>query len=809
MPTITTTEAGGTGRYINLGAPATHDNVRAQTMIAYCKPTAQGEATLGYLLGKAIPASSSYLRLMHDHNGGAPRLSFASSTTGYSSQPLAYSPADSAPYGSWMHLIGTWDGEPSVANMRTLIDGVDLRDEAAVKSGSVAVGDDAGNPIFLLNRVGLGRSFNGSLAYKAWWNRILTPTEIATAISDGPLSVPSGMLLCWANGQDYGPYGLTPVSRSTFVAGDLPPNTALGGSAGTDGLASGGTGTGTGSGSGGTATGISDGLASGGTGTGTGSGTGGNAYGAGEGVAEGGTGTGVGSGSGGTATGTSGSTLALVSSGDGYNLNTSSSSVTNGATSTPTVVLVPRVQRVYDLGPWVSDQTAWRNVQFSITGALGKAPLFRLNATNYTDTIHGVWRPWYSYDNVTWTQWPSAHTVNGGYREFSGVTFAQDTVYIGFQPGYPLSRITALITELSTNYPDYIHPLRSGNGDWVTETIASQTDELGNTVPAQPFYAFGLWDREAYPDDGKPKRVCVLTNGVHPGETVADWMFEGAVRFLLGSDAKAVALRKNFQFFIYPNINPVGRFGGHWRGQWEPTALIKNANRDYSDYYGQTPFQMQSTRALRDALALDIDGRHLTMHLDFHGQQMDPTGKPVAYWFRHSGMNSTYAANWQTRMRVYNSGYAEQSVNAQSMMQYWLRETYGVEHSYTMEAYEQRVTTAGTADFFTAGEHAIKAVADTFAASPTGEARFVGRYASLDFGNAPTDGPLLASVWSGVPGHNGTLLSADRLGVSGGALVIDASAAETTDVFVLATDEGETAGTTRSFAANVSTSTAT
>lgn len=781
MTTITSSELGGTGRYINLGSPAALDNVGAQTMIAYCKPSSAGGGNLGYIFGKTT-ADSSYLRFMHDNNSGSPRLAFGKSSTGVTNQPLCYSLSNTSPYGSWAHLIVTWDGAVDAHNMYPLINGSVSRGDYQHGSGSLA--SDAAGDVFLLNRVGLGREFNGSLAYLAWWNRVLTSGEIATVMSDGPLAVPSGLLLCWANGQDYGPYALTPTARSTAVAGDIPPNTALGGSAGTDAVASGGTGTGTGSASGGEATGSITGVASGGVGSGVGSGTGGNAVGA----------TGV--------------TLALVAAGDGFNLNASASSIADGSTTAPTVTVVPRTQRVVDLGPWASDSTAWRNVQFSIIGALGKTPLFRLNASNYTDTIHSVWRPWYSYDNITWTQWPNAHTVNGGYREFSGVEFAQDTVYIGFQPGYPLSRTSALITELSASYPDYIHKLRSGNGDWVTETIAAQTDELGNTVPAQPFYSFGLWDREAYPDDGKPKRVCVLTNGIHPGETVADWMFEGAVRFLLGSDDKAVALRKNFQFFIYPNINPVGRYGGHWRGQWEPSALLKNANRDYSDYYGQTPFQLHNNRALRDALALDIAGRHLTMHLDFHGQQMDPTGNPIAYWFRHSGMNATYAANWQTRMRVYNAGYTGQSVDARSMLQYWLRETYSVEHSYTMEAYEQRVTVAGTADFFTAGEHAIKAVADTYTASPSAEARFVGKFAALDFGNSPTDGPLSASVWSGVPGHGGTLLSAEKLGVVSGGVAIDASASSTADVFVLLTDEDETAGTTRSFASTVTTSNA-
>ena len=95
-------------------------------------------------------------------------------------------------------------------------------------------------------------------------------------------------------------------------------------------------------------------------------------------------------------------------------------------------------------------------------------------------------------------------------------------------------------------------------------------------------------------------------------------------------------------------------------------------------------------------------------------------------------------------MRVYNSGYTGQSADLKSSLQTWIHDTYSCEHSYTPEAYEQRLCSAGTADFATLGEHLAKTLAATFTASPAGEARFVGKLAALAFGNSPADGPLSA-----------------------------------------------------------------
>ena len=78
-----------------------------------------------------------------------------------------------------------------------------------------------------------------------------------------------------------------------------------------------------------------------------------------------------------------------------------------------------------------------------------------------------------------------------------------------------------------------------------------------------------------------PDRPVVFFSArVHPGETPAQWVLEGIVRFLLrdgNCDPRAAALRNNFVFKIIPILNPDGVARGHYRAD----TLGMNLNRTY------------------------------------------------------------------------------------------------------------------------------------------------------------------------------------------------------------------------------------
>lgn len=925
MATITSTELGAAGRYINLGSPAAHDNLGAQTVAAYLRPKTGSSFASDYIIAKGGAAAAGLRLTAYRANDSTVQFTLGFGSNGTSITPRRN--AASVAGGAWTKVLATFDGSLLATGIKIYLNGTESGSYPESENGSGALTADDAHDLMLLNRSDNARPFLGDVAYIARWSRVLSAAEIASVTSNGPLSVPDGLILCWANQEDNGPLGLVPTARTTHVAGAIPPDTNLGESTDTTAptltvptaTATGAT-TAVGAVSTNEASGTLYWLAStnatetvatvkAGSSqavTATGSqavsvtgliasasyrlhfvhrdaagndsavassalfntpaeddttpptltgvvaftsitqtsytanwpagsdnvgvtgyeyqigGTAGAWTDAGADLSEPVSGRTPG------ATETvyvraydaagnrstppiSGSVtllealpaLQMIHVGDSINTNPTGSSVTGADTASPSVTIKVRAQSVSTPGPWPESGPRWRNFLFRLQNAAGKTVSFRLNPADYVATITASWRPWYSYDNVTWQRWPTAPVLNSGFWEFGGVEFTSDIVHIGFQPGYPMSRVLALIAELAASHPDYVHPLRSTGPGWVAQMLPAQTDELGNTVPSQPFYSYGIWDRTAFPDDGTPKRTVIVTNGVHPGEHVGDWMLEGFLRYLCSADAKAIALRKNFQFFVYPNVNPTGRYGGHWRGQWEPSAPTKNSNRDFSNFYGVTPFQLPSSRALRDALDLDCKGRRVAFAMDFHGQQNNPYNKPAAFWFSSNATTESIVSAFQTRMRVYDARYTVETTESGSMIAGYIQNTYGTEHVHTPEAYEQRAFEGGTNDFLLAGEHFAKAIADTFAAAAATETPFIGKSLALDFGNAPTPGPVSVSLWDGVPGHGGTLLSAEKMGVdSAGKLRADASAATSEVAFVLVTDETESTGTTRSFAAN-------
>jgi hypothetical protein len=229
--TITSTELGATGRYINLGSDASQDDTPGQTWIIYCKPTSV--ATASYLFSKVSIGSTNGLRFyLQTPGGGVFTLGFGAHSTGASGAPSKIT-IDSFALSNWYHLQATWDGSLTASTgIQMYVDGGSaLANTPTNTNGATAVATDATYDLFLMNRGGsanLAREFIGSVAYWARWNRVLDSTERANVRDNGPLAESNGLILCWANDQDYGTSTLTATARSTRVTGDTPTNDALG-----------------------------------------------------------------------------------------------------------------------------------------------------------------------------------------------------------------------------------------------------------------------------------------------------------------------------------------------------------------------------------------------------------------------------------------------------------------------------------------------------------------------------------------------------------------------------------------------------
>ncbi len=86
------------------------------------------------------------------------------------------------------------------------------------------------------------------------------------------------------------------------------------------------------------------------------------------------------------------------------------------------------------------------------------------------------------------------------------------------------------------------------------------TDRAGNPaadikIAPQPLFGYRITDSEA---DGE-KRTIVLTAGNHT-EPTGCWSLHTVIEFLLGDDPRAAEMRRKTEFYVYPLVNPDGRY---------------------------------------------------------------------------------------------------------------------------------------------------------------------------------------------------------------------------------------------------------
>ncbi len=115
------------------------------------------------------------------------------------------------------------------------------------------------------------------------------------------------------------------------------------------------------------------------------------------------------------------------------------------------------------------------------------------------------------------------------------------------------------------------HTALVGRLPWVSPTrSADQQMVLGRTpgwpkhpdwpddpeIPPQTMFGYQITD----PDTDGQKVKVVLAAQNHSTEFTGSWVLEGMVNFVASSDPRAVFLRQKAIFYIYPDINPEGRY---------------------------------------------------------------------------------------------------------------------------------------------------------------------------------------------------------------------------------------------------------
>lgn len=217
---------------IGFGLAPSQDLI-AQTALVYVYAVGSGEGGVASVFQKSGSGSDAPRQSVNIvHNAGSAQVGFAFSCSVPNGQPYLYAPAGDFTYNAHQHFAGTWDGGLLASGIHVYLgtNGAPLTERTGGVSadGTGAVTFPTAGSFHIGNRSGGAYTFNGTIYYVARWNRVLSIDALRQAQMFGPLSVPDGLVLCWANNQDYSPTRLRYTSQTAVVmTGTGPQNTLL------------------------------------------------------------------------------------------------------------------------------------------------------------------------------------------------------------------------------------------------------------------------------------------------------------------------------------------------------------------------------------------------------------------------------------------------------------------------------------------------------------------------------------------------------------------------------------------------------
>jgi len=199
--------------------------------------------------------------------------------------------------------------------------------------------------------------------------------------------------------------------------------------------------------------------------------------------------------------------------------------------------------------------------------------------------------------------------------------------------------VPAYTTEMVARYTELV-----GKLPWVSPTAsADENMVLGKTpgwpknpkfpddpeIPPLPMYGYQITD----PNIQGPKVKMILAAQNHPREFTGSWVVEGFVNFVAGSDPRAVFLRKKATFYVYPDINPEGRYQAVHRIDLKAAPDPTGSTRGNPELYaaGQsdhnrvwtTQGKFSTVDTITAAMKKDTGG-HADYFWDMHGPQDPP-----------------------------------------------------------------------------------------------------------------------------------------------------------------------------------------
>lgn len=293
--------------------------------------------------------------------------------------------------------------------------------------------------------------------------------------------------------------------------------------------------------------------------------------------------------------------IAVLHDVENGNIDSASVSITNSLSGRPTVY----VDRDSGAG------SSWRHFMFGVSGAEGKRPLYQINRATKDGAsfIAPTYKPVSTQDFNTWTQADTMNLVGGtsGTIEWEfAAAHVSGTTYLSNCPVGRFSEAANFASNLLIAQPTVVSPIPSADSSGVYYTTPAETNHLGNAVGGNDQYGLKLTFSET-PNDGFAKRTLVITEGIHAAGEAQQWfMFKGMVEWLITSnDTEAIALRENWDVYIFFVANPNGLRGGNFRLSFRSSA---DPNRQWDNP------TLEETLNLRDTISSDVGSADAAFH---------------------------------------------------------------------------------------------------------------------------------------------------------------------------------------------------
>lgn len=217
-----------------------------------------------------------------------------------------------------------------------------------------------------------------------------------------------------------------------------------------------------------------------------------------------------------------------------------------------------------------------------------------------------------SYDNQDWFRVDTAY-IDGELR-IRHQSNSTKVYYAYFAP-YPAKREQALLQELATN-------------DASTISILGQTPQ-GRDLP---LIRIGSTSDDA-------RKIWIIARQ-HPGETMAQWVAEGVIKYLSDYFKRFVENAQNITFYIVANMNPDGSAIGNHR----TNANGINLNRHWAS---PDPVLCPEVHLVKNAmLEIGVD-----LFIDLHGDETLP------YNFMMSEDNPPFAEHLKQALATENDNF--------------------------------------------------------------------------------------------------------------------------------------------------------